>query len=310
MRLANRRILLVGAGHTNLHIVRMWMQQPIADTSLTLISPFPCATYSGMLPGTLAGLYDPSEMEIDLHRLTKAAGVELLVDEAIAVDPELKQVLFRERPALSYSVVSIGVGSMPRQMDHLRTHPGFVPIKPMFTVLPRLDLAIQRIGNAPVRITIVGGGAAGVEVAFCVEHRIRKSGGTPQITLVDANTQILTGFRRRTLQLVAQELHKRGIYVRQGGRVTGHRGLDLTFDDGGSLTADVVIWVTGAVRFRCCSRSICQSLAKDLSACKTRCNPWAMNRFLWLEILLTWTVQTSTALAYTLCVRGRFCGRI
>ena len=246
MRLANRRILLVGAGHTNLHIVRMWMQQPIADTSLTLISPFPCATYSGMLPGTLAGLYDPSEMEIDLHRLTKAAGVELLVDEAIAVDPELKQVLFRERPALSYSVVSIGVGSMPRQMDHLRTHPGFVPIKPMFTVLPRLDLAIQRIGNAPVRITIVGGGAAGVEVAFCVEHRIRKSGGTPQITLVDANTQILTGFRRRTLQLVAQELHKRGINVRQGGRVTGHRGLDLTFDDGGSLTADVVIWVTGA----------------------------------------------------------------
>lgn len=30
MRLASRRILLIGAGHTNLHIVRMWMQQPIA----------------------------------------------------------------------------------------------------------------------------------------------------------------------------------------------------------------------------------------------------------------------------------------
>jgi len=246
VQLANRRIVLVGAGHTNLHIVRMWMQQPIADASLTLISPFPCATYSGMLPGTLAGLYDPSDMEIDLHRLTKAAGVELLVDEAIALDAVRKEVHFRERPPVTYDVASIGVGSVPLQMDRLKAHPGFVPIKPMFTVVQRLDSAIQRIGNAPIRTAIVGGGAAGVEVAFCVEERIRRSGGAPQVTLVDANSQILTGFRPRTIQLVERELQRRGIDVHHGGRVTGHSGLDLTLDDDSILTTDVVIWVTGA----------------------------------------------------------------
>lgn len=246
MQLANRRIVLVGAGHTNLHIVRMWMQAPIADARLTLISPFPCATYSGMLPGTLAGLYAPSDMEIDLHRLTKAAGVELLVDEAIALDAVRKEVLFRERPPVTYDVACIGVGSVPLQMDRLKTHPGFVPIKPMFTALQRLDSAIRRIGNAPVRITIVGGGAAGVEVAFCVEQRIRKTGGTPQVTLVDANSQILTGFRTRTIELVNRELQRREIDVRHGGRVTGHSDLELTLDDGSMLPADVVLWVTGA----------------------------------------------------------------
>ena len=246
MRLATRRILLVGAGHTNLHIVRMWMQQPIADASLTLISPFPCATYSGMLPGTLAGLYDPSDMEIDLHRLTRTAGVELLIDEAIALDAVRKEVRFRERPPVAYDVACIGVGSVPLQMEQLKTHPGFVSIKPMFTAVPRLDSAIRQTGNVPVRIAIVGGGAAGVEVAFCVEHRIRKAGGTPQITLVDANSQILTGFRPRTIQVVERELQRRGIDVRHGGRVIGLSGLDLTLDDGGILTADVVIWVTGA----------------------------------------------------------------
>lgn len=246
MRLANRRIVLIGAGHTNLHIVRMWMQRPIADAGLTLISPFPCATYSGMLPGTLAGLYDPSEMEIDLYRLTKAAGVELLVDEAIALDAVRKEVQFRERPPVTYDIASIGVGSVPLQVDRLKTHPGFVPIKPMFTTVQRLDSAIQRIGNAPVRTAIVGAGAAGVEVAFCVEQRIRRSGGTPQVTLVDANSQILTGFRPRTIQLVERELQRRGIDVRHNGRVTGHIGLDLTLDDESQLTADIVIWVTGA----------------------------------------------------------------
>ena len=173
MQLASRRILLVGAGHTNLHIVRMWMQAPIADACLTLISPFGCATYSGMLPGTLAGLYAPSDMEIDLHRLTKAAGVELLVDEAIELNAVRKEVLFRERPPVTYDVASIGVGSVALHMDRLKTHPGFVPIKPMFTAVQRLDSAIRRVGNAAVRITIVGGGAAGVEVAFCVEQRIQ-----------------------------------------------------------------------------------------------------------------------------------------
>lgn len=246
VRLASRRILLVGAGHTNLHIVRMWMQRPIEDASLALISPFACATYSGMLPGTLAGLYAPADMEIDLYRLTKSAGVELIVDEAVSLDADRKELRFQDRPAMSYDVASIGVGSIPRQMDRLGTHPGFVPIKPMFTALHRLDEAIERIKNRPIRIAIIGGGAAGFEVTLCVEHRVRKSGGSAKVTLVDANSEILGGFRNRTIRLAERELRERKIDVRCGGRVTGHNGLDLTFDNGNTLTADVVIWVTGA----------------------------------------------------------------
>ena len=225
--MASRQIVLVGAGHTNLHIVRMWMQHPIPNAGLTLISPFGNATYSGMLPGTLAGLYAPSDMEIDLYRLTRAAGVELIVDQATSIDAAQKQVQFRERPPLMYDVASVGVGSVPRQLDCLQTHPGFVPIKPMFTALERLDAAIQRTQNAAVRTVVVGGGAAGVEVALCVEHRIRKAGSTPSVTLIDANATILGGFRSRTIRLAEREFKHRGIEVRCGRRVTGHHGQNL-----------------------------------------------------------------------------------
>ncbi len=244
--MAFRRIVLVGAGHTNLHIVRMWMTQPIANAALTLISPFGNATYSGMLPGTLAGLYKPAEMEIDLYRLTQAAGVELIVDEAIAIDAAHKQIKFRERPPIAYDVASVGVGSVPKHMESLRTHPGFVPIKPMFTALQRLDAAIQRIQSGPIRTAIVGGGAAGVEVAFCVEHRIRESGRTPSVTLIDAGSKILGGFRARTIRLAEREFQNRGIDIRCGRRVTGHRELNLLLDNAGEIPADIVIWVTGA----------------------------------------------------------------
>ena len=185
-------------------------------------------------------------MQIDLHRLTKAAGVELIVDEAIGFNAARKEVQFRERPAINYDTACIGVGSVPKQMERLATHPGFVRIKPMFSALQRLDDAIQRIDSGAVRIAVVGGGAAGVEVAFCVEQRIRKSGSSPKVTVIDANSRILQGFRARTIRLAEHEFSQRGIDVRSSCRVTGHKNLDLMLDDGGRLTADVVIWVTGA----------------------------------------------------------------
>jgi len=222
------------------------MQHPIAGATLTLISPFACATYSGMLPGTLAGLYRPDEMEIDLYLLTNAANAELILDEAIAIDTSVREIQFRDRPAMAYDVVSIGVGSVPRQMEELATHPGFVPIKPMFTALRRMDATVQACGNGPVRVAVVGGGAAGVEVAMCLEHRLRTSGCQPVMTLVDANAQILGGFRNHTIRLAETELQQRGINVRCGGRVTGHSGLSLQFDQGPPLPADIVVWVTGA----------------------------------------------------------------
>ena len=222
------------------------MKHPIAGATLTLISPFACATYSGMLPGTLAGLYQPDEMEIDLYRLTNAANTELIVDEAIAIDTSAKEIQFRDRPVMAYDIVSIGVGSVPRQMEELATHPGFVPIKPMFTALRRVDATVQACGDRPVRVAVVGGGAAGVEVAMCLERRLRSSGCQPVMTLVDANAQILGGFQNRTIRLAETEFQQRGIIIRCGGRVTGHSGLSLQFDQGPPLPADVVVWVTGA----------------------------------------------------------------
>ena len=82
-----RDLVLIGAGHTHLHVARMWRMRPIDNVRLTVVSPFSRATYSGMLPGTLAGLYRPEEMEIDLWRFVPACGGRLIVAEALGLDP-------------------------------------------------------------------------------------------------------------------------------------------------------------------------------------------------------------------------------
>jgi selenide,water dikinase len=248
--LPSRDLLLIGAGHTNLHVVRMWKMRPIPDVRLTLVSAFSRATYSGMLPGTLAGLYGPDDMEIDLRRFTECCGVRLVVDEAIAFDPEIRRVLFADRPPLRYDVASIGIGSIPGQRELWAGNPRILSIKPMATFAARFE---QRVRSLPqgekVRVAIIGAGAGGTEVAFGLEAWLRSRSIDAQMSLCDSNSEILSGYTLGTITRARRELAGRGITVMTGRRVkniTGKAGADVVFDDGTMLPGDIIIWATAA----------------------------------------------------------------
>jgi len=105
-------VVLLGVGHTNAHVLRMWRMAPVAEARLTCISDQTSATYSGMLPGTLAGLYPPERMQIDLVRLCAAAGARLIRGRVAGLDRERRQVILDDRPPVPYDVLSIGIGSL------------------------------------------------------------------------------------------------------------------------------------------------------------------------------------------------------
>ena len=253
-RLPSRDIVLVGAGHTNMHIVRMWRMNPLPDTRLTLVSPFSRATYSGMLPGTLAGLYEPEEMEVDLWRFVAPSGVRLIVDEAVRIDGEKRRVHFCERPSIRFDVASVGVGSMPAGGDRWRDVPCCIPIKPMATFRQRLAERLDSLresdrgisGQSPVRAVVVGGGAAGVEICLCLEAILRRDGVAAEVSLVDSRPAILGGYLPGTIRRVTDELSRRGIRLQSGVRVEAVNAESLQLSDGEELPVDIVIWSTGA----------------------------------------------------------------
>jgi len=249
--LASRDLVLVGAGHTNLHVVRMWRMQPMPDVQLTLVSPFGSATYSGMLPGTLAGLYEPHEMEIDLHRFTSGTGIRLLIEEVTGLDPLKREVSFADRPPIRFDVASIGIGSVPSIPEQFAQHPQVLSIKPMATFRLRfqsqIERAVHRIGKQrPVQIGVVGAGAAGVEVSLCLEASIRRLGIDAEFVLIDSGKNILRGYLTRTIYLARTELERRRIQVRLDERVTNFENDQLLLSGGESLGADIVIWATSA----------------------------------------------------------------
>lgn len=253
--LPSRDLVLIGAGHTNLHVVRMWRMRPIPDVRLTVVSPFSRATYSGMLPGTLAGLYQPGDMEIDLYRFTESCGARLIVGEAIGFDPEIRRVLFADRPPLRYDVASIGIGSVPGQRELWANNPHVLSIKPMATFRARFEASLKTVleRSSTVRLAVVGAGAGGTEVALGLDAWLGTRGIDRAISMVDANTEILAGYSAGTKARARDEFARRSLQVltaqrvqRIGGAPAPDDGAVITLEDGKTLAADIVIWATVA----------------------------------------------------------------
>ncbi|MEX0718833.1 MAG: selenide, water dikinase SelD [Planctomycetaceae bacterium] len=247
-RLADRALVLIGAGHTNLHVVRMWRMRPIPGVELTLVSPFGRATYSGMLAGTLAGQYAPDEMEIDLYRFAQSCGVRY-VDAAVAgFDPESREVRFDDRPPLRFDVASIGLGSVPSGSEVWKAHREVLSIKPMPTFRARFEARLQEVYRETnhARICVVGGGAAGVEVAFCLERLLQQRRLHAALTLVDSNDRLLPGYRPATSRLARRECDRRGIRVETERRARDYSDGKVRFEEGPPIEADIVVWATAA----------------------------------------------------------------
>ncbi len=251
-QLGRNTVVLLGIGHTNAHVLRMWKMQPIDNAQLVCISNFPQVTYSGMLPGVLAGQYDEPALEIDLVRLTQSAGARLIVDQVVGLDHVKRQVLFEHRPPLAYDLLSIGVGSMPITQGVEIQPGGCTPIKPMQTFLGRLREDLQRKTTGAKRIAIVGGGLGSLEIAFCLQQRLRKYPEwaglveEPAISLISKSDSIGSGILESTENRVRRCLQERGIELVTNAEVIQVSPDGVTFGNGEKLDADVVIWATGA----------------------------------------------------------------
>ncbi|MFL2515549.1 MAG: selenide, water dikinase SelD [Parasynechococcus sp.] len=159
-------LLLAGGGHSHALLLKRWAMTPQLrpKRGVVLVNRHPTALYSGMVPGLIAGIYRRDELSINLPHLCDRAGVAFVQAEIVGVDSQRQDLLLHQRPALSFGVLSLDVGAVTRNLEHLSG----VPIKPLEEALQFLS---QQDPEDPQPFRIVGAGPAGIEVALALRRR-------------------------------------------------------------------------------------------------------------------------------------------
>jgi selenide,water dikinase len=242
-------LVLVGGGHTHVHVLKSFGLKPMPGVRLTLIGRDVETPYSGMIPGFVAGRYTFDECHIDLAWLCASTGARLVRGEATGIDRARRQVLLKDGPAVSYDLVSIDVGSAP----DLETIPGArewaTPVKPIAGLARHWTDFLERMKTwlGPLDVAVIGGGAGGIELALAIDHRLRAvaKGAQVQVTVVTKD-EILTGQAAAARRRMRRIFQRRGLrLLEKAATVRIERGA-VQLENGKWLHADAVFVVTEA----------------------------------------------------------------
>jgi pyridine nucleotide-disulfide oxidoreductase family protein len=211
---AGKHLVLVGGGHAHVLVLEAFVRNPEPGLAITLVSKDRLTPYSGMLPGHLAGTYTRDEIHIDLEHLARAAGARLVLDEAVGFDRAVRRVLLKGGENLAYDILSVDIGITPDLSGIAGADEHALAVKPIGSLLDKWDrLADSALApNGPRRFAIVGGGAAGICLAFAVRAFFTARVSDPvEVSLIGSSEApgINAGMRRR----IARALKRRRIAV-------------------------------------------------------------------------------------------------
>lgn len=236
------RLALVGGGHAHVEVLRQLAEEPSAALDVTVVSDRASAIYSGMVPGLIAGQYELRDVEVDVARLCDRAGARFVLARATGVDVDAHRVPLEDGRAIEYDRASLDVGSTVAGLDTPGVREHALASRPISRLVEQ-GRALAPTGP----IVVVGGGAAGVELAFCLRERLRDASGRPPATsLVEAGPSILAQAAPRLRQRVERAASARGIERHVGARVEAVEKDHVALAGGRRLESALTVWVTGA----------------------------------------------------------------
>lgn len=240
-----KKLVLVGGGHAHLFVLEALAMRAHADLDVMLISPAPFQYYSGMLPSWMAGHYTLAQCRIDLLPLLKAAKVTFVQDMVVGMNADKRCVCLSDGQHVYYDLLSLDVGS-ETQVDWLaELGDKLIPVKPLQAFAQAWQNArAVAADSGPFHLAVVGGGAAGVEMALSAARALRSVNQASRVSLISGEHGPLKGHACAAVRLAKTVLGKSGVALRDVRAVGTPSGLLLS--DGQSLDVDRVLAATGA----------------------------------------------------------------
>jgi selenide,water dikinase len=243
-----KRLLLVGAGHAQLEVLRQMALQPEPSVEATLVSPYPWFTYSGMVPGLIAGHYGIDDITVDLAPLCAAAGVTFLQAAVVRADAAAREVTCTNGATLGYDVMSLDVGVEPATDGARGVARHAVLVRPLEKLVKGwTDLLVRSREGLVGAVTVVGGGAAGTELALAMEYRLRQELGlaSSHVRLIADAPQIVPAYPASARRRLVAKLRSHNVGMHLGAGVTEVGPDYVRLEPGLEFATDGVFWATG-----------------------------------------------------------------
>lgn len=241
-----KRLVLLGAGHAHVQVLKTLSRGGLEGFEITLVEPSPRQVYSAMVPGFVAGHYTLDDCVIPLEPLFRGnSAIRWLRHSAVAIDANARNVTLEDGSVHGFDWLSVNTepvlnrDQIEQALPGARKHGLFVrPVESFGALWPQVaELGLSR----GLRLAVLGGGAAGIELAMAIRQRLPKS----SVTLLTGDIEMAANDPSPVQQQVTRALKRRNITVLVD-RAVGITATEVMLASGARLACDVPLIVTGA----------------------------------------------------------------
>lgn len=239
-----KNLILAGAGFANLYVLKALVKSPWPDLKVFLINRSHLQTHAGMLTHWMCGNAPLESCSINVQKLAQKAGAQFIEDDICGIDLACRSVALKSGQKWDYDVVSLALGG---QIDSLYLESEayrLIPVRPLLDFAKAWEEMITSAARLDkIRVAILGGGAAGVELALITHWRLTRmvDARHVKITLI-AGDGLLPFFSKDARHLAQDMLAERRIQIVSGKAYAGKNGLIL--GEGELLPVDFVLVAT------------------------------------------------------------------
>ncbi len=240
-----KHLILVGGGHAHLLTIANLDKFIAGGHRVTVIGPSDDHYYSGMGPGMLGGIYAPEEIRFATRNTVEKRGGAFLKGTVSGIDPKTKTVFLESGEPLHYDVLSINAGSQVSVNPVMDEEADVFAAKPIEGLLEARHRILERCALRNVRVGVIGGGAAAVELAGNAWRVLSLNARHGFEISVFSKNQILERFPEKVRSAASGSLRRRGIQIFENSPAETTKTGEIRLNSGKTREADFVFLATG-----------------------------------------------------------------
>ncbi|HEY2237218.1 MAG TPA: NAD(P)/FAD-dependent oxidoreductase [Streptosporangiaceae bacterium] len=252
------RVVVVGAGFAGLYTVRGLKK---SGYQVTLIDKNLYSTFQPLLYQVATGGLNPGDVSYAAGGYARQHHARYVRGELTAIDPDQRQITLSDGRQLDYDylVLATGVASSHFGIKGAAEYTyGLYTRHDAVTLRDRFMADVERLSegatDAQLAITMVGGGATGVELAGTIaelrDEVLRDTfpdvdPARIHVRVVEMTDSLLGPFKPKLRNYTRDQLVKRGVDVQLNTAIAEVTPDRVILKDGRDLRSDITVWTAG-----------------------------------------------------------------